>query len=242
LPDLGALAIMRCGLYGKLPMKRDFISVSTPRAFLEQWEPWIQGGIAASRVALGAQWQDIFLRAPIWRFWLGTEICGRPVMGSFMPSVDGVGRFFPLTAFACGEAGGAFPAPQDDPQTEWFAEVEAMLLDTLDEDAVYDRILEILGNLPAPASPPAAVAATVRDFFSATLATADTADSLGAAFASLLAERERRQQAAACFFWTIGGEGFPPAALLSTGLPDPNILTTFLSGQFSRPLPMESLA
>ena len=86
---------MPCGLYGKLPMKRDFISVSTPQAFLERWEPWIQGGIAASRVALGAQWQDIFLRAPIWRFWLGAEICGRPAMGSFMPSVDGVGRFFP---------------------------------------------------------------------------------------------------------------------------------------------------
>ena len=41
---------MRCGLYGKLPMKRDFISVSTPQAFLEQWEPWIQGGVAASRI------------------------------------------------------------------------------------------------------------------------------------------------------------------------------------------------
>ncbi|HTE80934.1 MAG TPA: type VI secretion system-associated protein TagF [Reyranella sp.] len=229
---------MSCGLYGKLPMKRDFISVSTPHAFLERWEPWLQGGIAASRIALGAQWQDIFLRAPIWRFWLGAEICGRPAMGSFMPSVDGVGRFFPLTAFACGEAGSAFPAPQSDPQAAWFAEVEAMLLDALDEDAAYDRILETLSNLPSPASvrTPAAEA-TIRDLFSATLVTADTADSLEAAFASLLAERERRQQAAGCFFWTIGGEDFPPAALFCTGLPDPNVLTTFLSGQFS-PLPL----
>jgi type VI secretion system protein ImpM len=234
---------MSCGLYGKLPMKRDFISVSTPHAFLERWEPWIQGGIAASRIALGAQWQDIFLRAPIWRFWLGAEICGRPAMGSFMPSVDGVGRFFPLTAFACGEAGSIFPAPQSDPQAAWFAEVEAMLLDALDEDAAYDRVLETLNNLPSPASmrPPVAEAA-IRDLFSATLATADTPDSLEAAFASLLAERERRQQAAGCFFWTIGGEDFPPAALFCTGLPDPNVLTTFLSGQFSPPLPMESRA
>jgi type VI secretion system protein ImpM len=234
---------MSCGLYGKLPMKRDFISVSTPHAFLERWEPWIQGGIAASRIALGAQWQDVFLRAPIWRFWLGAEICGRPAMGSFMPSVDGVGRFFPLTAFACGEAGSIFPAPQSDPQAAWFAEVEAMLLDALDEDAAYDRVLETLNNLPSPASmrPPVAEAA-IRDLFSATLVTADTPDSLEAAFASLLAERERRQQAAGCFFWTIGGEDFPPAALFCTGLPDPNVLTTFLSGQFSPPLPMESRA
>jgi type VI secretion system protein ImpM len=234
---------MPCGLYGKLPMKRDFISVATPQAFLERWEPWIQGGIAASRVALGAQWQDIFLRAPIWRFWLGEEICGRPAMGSFMPSVDGVGRFFPLTAFACGEAGSAFPTPHSDPQAVWFAEVETMLLDALDEDAAYDRVLETLNNLPSPAStrPPAAEA-PIRELCSATWVTADTADSLDAAFASLLAERERRQQAAGCFFWTIGGEDFPPAALFCTGLPDPNVLTTFLSGQFSHPPLMESHA
>jgi type VI secretion system protein ImpM len=234
---------MPCGLYGKLPMKRDFISVSTPQAFLERWEPWIQGGIAASRVALGAQWQDIFLRAPIWRFWLGAEICGRPAMGSFMPSVDGVGRFFPLTAFACGDAGAAFPAPQIDPQPAWFAAVEAMLLDTLDEDAAYDRVLETLNNLSSPASTRTAAAeAAIRDLYSATWVTADTADSLDAAFAGLIAERERRQQAAGCFFWTIGGEDFPPAALFCTGLPDPNVLTTFLSGQFSHPSLMESRA
>jgi type VI secretion system protein ImpM len=233
---------MPCGLYGKLPMKRDFISVSTPQAFLEHWEPWLQGGIAASRITLGAQWQDIFLRAPIWRFWLGAEICGRPAMGSFMPSVDGVGRFFPLTAFACGEAGSAFPAPQTDPQAAWFAEVEAMLLDALDEDAAYDRVLETLNNLPSPASARTPAAAAIRDFYSATWVTADTADSLDAAFASLLAESERRRQAAGCFFWTIGGEDFRPAALFCTGLPDPNVLTTFLSGQSSYPPLMESRA
>jgi type VI secretion system protein ImpM len=234
---------MSCGLYGKLPMKRDFISVSTPHAFLERWEPWLQGGISASRVALGQQWQDIFLRAPIWRFWLGPEICGRPAMGSFMPSVDGVGRFFPLTAFSCGEPGSAFPAPQNDPQAEWFSQVEAMLLDALDEDAAYDRVLETLGTLPSPASidVPAAEA-TIRTLFSSTLATADSPETLDGAFASLRAERERLQHAAGCFFWTIGGEDFPPAALFSTGLPDPNILTTFLSGQFSPSLPSESRA
>jgi type VI secretion system protein ImpM len=234
---------MSCGLYGKLPMKRDFISVSTPHAFLERWEPWLQGGISASRVALGSQWQDIFLRAPIWRFWLGTEICGVPAMGSFMPSVDGVGRFFPLTAFACGEVGSAFPAPQRDPQTGWFTEVEAMLLDALDEDAAYDRVLETLKGLPVPATASAAAGdAPVRDLLSASVVTANAPEDLGGAFASLLAERERRLQASGCYFWTIGGEDFPPAAVFCAGLPDPNVLTTFLSGQFSPAPQMESRA
>ncbi len=234
---------MSCGLYGKLPMKRDYVRVATPDAFLERWEPWIHGGIAASRSALGAQWQDIFLRAPIWRFWLGASICGRPAMGSFMPSVDGVGRFFPLTAFACGEPGSAFPVPQQDPQTAWFADVEAMLLGALEEDAAYDRVLGTLKSLPLPPSAPSpAPEATIRDLFSAILVTAGAADPLEAAFTSLLAERERREQAAGCFFWTMGGEDFPPAALFCAGLPDPHVLTTFLSGQFTPLPPMESRA
>jgi type VI secretion system protein ImpM len=82
----------------------------------------------------------------------------------------------------------------------------------------------------------------IRDLYAASLVTAETPDSLGAAFDSLLAEKERRQQAAGCFLWTIGGEDFPPAALFCTGLPDPNVLTTLLSGAFPQPAPMESRA
>ena len=35
----------------------------------------------------------------------------RRVAGAFMPSVDGVGRYFPLTVFACAEPGSAIPPP-----------------------------------------------------------------------------------------------------------------------------------
>ncbi len=72
------------------------------------------------------------------------------------------------------------------------------------------------------------------------MATAEAPEALGDAFASLLAERARRLQAAGSFFWTIGGEDFPPAAVFCTGLPDPNVLTTFLSGQFPPAPQMES--
>ena len=33
---------MRCGLFGKLGSKRDFIALATPRKFLEVWEAWMQ--------------------------------------------------------------------------------------------------------------------------------------------------------------------------------------------------------
>ena len=75
---------MQCGLYGKLPTKRDFIAIKAPREFLDVWEPWMQGGLSASRHALGDNWQQTFLTAPIWRFWLGSELCGRTMLGAFM--------------------------------------------------------------------------------------------------------------------------------------------------------------
>ena len=233
---------MPCGLYGKLPMKRDFISVATPPAFLDLWEPWLQGGITASRLALGAQWQDVYLRAPIWRFWLGSRLCGLPAMGSFMPSVDAIGRFFPLTAFACGEAESGFASPRHDRQEEWFQAIEAMLLGALDEDSVYQELLDALDKLPAPRAAVAAEGRPAWDLLDARLVTAETPEELGGAFSDLLADSAQRTEAAGSFFWTIGGAGFPAAVLFSRGLPDRNILTTFLSGEFSPSPALESNA
>lgn len=223
-------------------MKRDFISVAVPPAFLDLWEPWLQGGITASRLSLGSQWQDVFLRAPIWRFWLGTRLCGRPAIGSFMPSVDAVGRFFPLTAFACGEPGSAFASPRQDRQEEWFDGVEALLLSALDEDSVYAGLLEALESHPMPQAAANVTGLPVRGLLSARVVTTDTSKTLGDAFASLVADSEQCAESTGSFFWTIGGEGFPPAALFSKGLPDRNILTTFLSGEFSPSPALESHA
>jgi type VI secretion system protein ImpM len=224
---------MPCGLYGKLPMKRDFISVDVPRDFLTVWEPWLQGGIAGSRIRLGTGWRDVFLRAPIWRFWLGPDICGFPVIGSFMSSVDGVGRFFPLTAIACAEKGDAFLRPTEDPQTEWFTELEALLLSTLEDGAAYDAVLETLAALPLPPRSPAPdVNESVRYLYKASAAPAPSVEAIQDALAALLSERERRMYSAASFWWTIGGEEFAPMVISSDGLPDPNIVTSMLNGRF----------
>ncbi len=96
---------MPCGLFGKLPAKRDFIALNAPSDFLAVYEKWLQGGLTASRLELGNRWQEAYLNAPIWRFWLGGAHGGQTVAGAFMPSVDGVGRYFPLTVFAAASPG-----------------------------------------------------------------------------------------------------------------------------------------
>ncbi len=222
---------MLSGLYGKLPMKRDFITVSVPDAFLDLWEPWLQGGLTASREELGTRWEEVFLKAPIWRFWLGADLCGLATIGSFMPSVDEVGRFFPLTAFACAGQGASFSPPQRNPQSDWFGAAEAMLLEALDDGVEYDAVLAQLQALPEPATAgPSQIERVVHDLGAAKVARAAEPGQLDGAFAVLAADRERRMDAASCFFWTIGGEDFPAVAVQSAGLPDPSVLTTLLSG------------
>jgi len=86
------------GFYGKVPGLGDFVSRRLPQAFIDPWDVWLQAAIASSRQQLGEQWLDIYLTSPLWRYALSPGSCGaRGWAGVLMPSVDRVGRYFPLT-------------------------------------------------------------------------------------------------------------------------------------------------
>jgi type VI secretion system protein ImpM len=224
---------MRCGLYGKLPAKRDFIAVATPRGFLEAWEPWMQGGISASRQDLGDAWQAAFLRAPIWRFWLGAEVCGTTVLGAFMSSLDGIGRYYPLTLLAWAEAGEAIAPPEIGPQEAWFARAEDFLLATLDHDVPYEATTAALDRFDPPASPPPAIADDMIPLARGGIARPAGERPFGDVFASLRQADHPRIYAAASFWWTIGGEDYAPVALSGSRMPDPFLFADMLTGRFA---------
>ena len=86
------------GFYGKLPIVGDFISRRLPNDFIRPWDKWLQSAMAASREELGNEWLNHYLTSPIWRFLLSAGVCGnKAVAGIMMPSVDRVGRYYPLT-------------------------------------------------------------------------------------------------------------------------------------------------
>ena len=86
------------GFFGKIPARGDFVGVGLPRSFSEPWHGWMQRMLAASRRLLGEAWLAAWLEGPIWRFALTTGTCGTAaVVGLWLPSVDRIGRYFPLT-------------------------------------------------------------------------------------------------------------------------------------------------
>ena len=140
---------MALALFGKLPAKRDFVARRTPAAFLSAIEPWLQQSMAQSRQMLGPIWAETYLAAPIWRFWLAPSICGHGAMGALMPSVDAVGRYFPLALAAVAEEGLAYEAPvaADEP---YFESLEAALLSALVENGTLEALLSAIASIEEP--------------------------------------------------------------------------------------------
>ena len=93
--DPGSFSV---GWYGKIPGTGDFIARRLPAAFSEPWDRWLQQAMDGSRERLGAHWRDAFLSMPVWRFVLSPGMLSANAWaGLMLPSVDAVGRYFPLT-------------------------------------------------------------------------------------------------------------------------------------------------
>ncbi|MET3442218.1 type VI secretion system protein ImpM [Variovorax paradoxus] len=85
------------GWFGKLPGMGDFAHRRLPESFRSVWDQWLQRGLARLRDR-HADWTEHYLEAPIWCFALGPKVAGEGAwIGVLMPSVDGVGRYFPFT-------------------------------------------------------------------------------------------------------------------------------------------------
>jgi type VI secretion system protein ImpM len=122
------------GCFGKLRGNGDFVTRRLPMDFVEPWDAMLQSGLIAVRATLGPAWLHAYLTAPLWRFALGGGVLGESGWaGVLMPSVDSVGRYFPLTIAAPVEAG-AWPISLLCAQG-WFGRAESLALATLADDA-----------------------------------------------------------------------------------------------------------
>jgi type VI secretion system protein ImpM len=132
------------GWYGKLPSLGDFASRRLPDEFIRPWDEWLQVVLQASRASLGEAWLDCYLTMPIWRFVLLPGLLGPSGWaGVLMPSVDRVGRHFPLT-LAVEPSSGVGVAEAVFDRADWFARLEGIALTVLDPTCdveSFDRAL-----------------------------------------------------------------------------------------------------
>ena len=231
------------GFYGKLPSHGDFLRRRVSDGFVSGWDLWLQEGMAATRAALGEGWLEVYLTSPVWRFACAAGACGpRPVVGVMAPSVDRVGRYFPMTIVAerpqgtsVFEAFGAGP---------FFEGAERLIIRTLEADAVdfagFDERVQALADsleaagarvrLELAPSAAAVLADAAPDVFRVPL---ESPDHLGRALEQLAALRLESLYAPLFVFWTDGSSLIDASCLVSKGLPDPDRFVAMLDGRWS---------
>ena len=136
------------GAYGKMPALGDFFRLGAEREFVTPWDIWLQATLLTAQRDLGSGFEPAYMSAPIWRFSLPPSVAGsQGVVGVLMPSVDRVGRRFPLTLLA--QTGYEEQAPLRNLiwQGPVLDKVEALALDALDDAMTREILYERLAPL-----------------------------------------------------------------------------------------------
>jgi len=147
------------GFFGKAPAHGDFIARRVPDAVVGKVDTWLQQCLAASRATLVERWVEVFRISPLWRFAVSANIWSDEgaVCGVMMPSVDRVGRYFPMVAIYEFQSEISLTSLPFSAK-EWFSDLESVLLgcleDAFDIDAFDDELLA-LGPPPSLPKPSA---------------------------------------------------------------------------------------
>ena len=220
---------MHCSMFGKLPSKRDFVAYNMPRPFLDPWESWLQTSLAASKLTLGNTWQDIFLTMPIWRFWFGPEVFGQAVTGALMPSVDGVGRYFPLCLCACAPQDTLLVPPPSNELDMWHETCEQFLLQML-EDRLEQEPLVLLEKF---AFAPTETAGQPPLQSGQSLRWTSLSGEFDGVFQSFKTFNNQITHNSKSYWWTHGGPNHQAQLLVIQGRAEDTFLTSLMTGNFS---------
>ncbi len=221
------------GFFGKLPGRGDFIGRHLPKVFLEPWDRWLQAAIADSRECLGASWQDSYCTSPIWRFALSAGLCGTQAhTGVLMPSMDRVGRYYPLAIVA--------PLSPDWPllmlpvdADDWFEQAEQLALDglssnKLDLDTFDGQVISL--GVPQKMY---VIDNNDRDDNAWYCPLPDSSQALSHSpmLAAYLLQRSFSRHS---LWWTEGSEQITRCLLVCEGLPSPSRFAALLVGDWQQ--------
>jgi type VI secretion system protein ImpM len=142
------------GWHGKLPTVGDFATRRLDPGFVTVWDDWISRGLDLLRSRNPNHWQDAYLSSPTWRFvltagFLPPPLHAEPWTGVLMPSVDRVGRYYPLTLAAPLRGLPVDPAGQA-ALWIWLQQLQDAAIDALEEDWSIETLDAELVRLGMP--------------------------------------------------------------------------------------------
>src|SRR5688500_307461 len=237
-------APVEVGFFGKLPSHGDFLRRRVSDPFVRAWDEWLQACVSASRAALGDRWLEIYLTSPAWRFGCSAGAAGpAPVVGVMAPSVDRVGRYFPLTVAAELPSSSSVLVAATDAET-FFDRAERLVIDTLAAEVIdFDEFDAGVGRLGADLAEGVLRGRVVLDASATDILQDGVGGSwnvpigspprLAPAFMQLLSHRLTALYGPLVLWWTEGSASVQPTCLLTKGLPRPEAFASLLDGSFA---------
>lgn len=223
-----------CGLFGKLPQQPDFVSRNLPEALTAYWHQWLQSALRVSREQMGEEWLDAYLTSPVWHFAVNAGVCcENAVVGTMIPSVDEVGRYFPLIVAHTGDHR-PWCAYLD---SEWFIDAERVALSALNESIAYGQLIDAIETLPAPEFgrlPEYRGALPSDSDARACMITMAAATPKKEVALGLAEKAYTRLLGAHSLWWTQGSQQVEPCLLISAALPEAGQYAAMLGGAWDR--------
>jgi len=207
------------GYYGKLPTRGDFVSKGLPRSFIDPWDTWSRASILASQQQLGETWLDSYLTSPPYWYALSAHNCGKQLwIGVVIPSVDSVGRYFPLTLCRTVSAS-ANPLLLFKQHSQWFTDAERLLMSCLYDDFQLDKFEHSLQHLSLDESGTVMQPSLQHHNHSAWRLAGNRLENECHASVVLLADVLKNFCVAYSIWKTEGSQHIPASTLVSQGLP-----------------------
>ena len=223
------------GFYGKIPSHGDFLSRHLPKSFIESLDAWIQSGLAHCKETLGESWLDKYLTSPVWHFALSAGICDQQAwVGVLMPSVDRVGRYFPLI-IAAPHDGNVVPIESLHAYRAWFEQANGLALSTLDDGFAFEQFEAAVPSLaltPVERPPRSDVQHSVTAVNGLRYGLSEP-DLLPDFYPRLVTDLLGELYAAHSVWWAAGSADIEGSLLVSQGLPGQRGYSAMLDGSWA---------
>ena len=224
-PDFRAFPIYM-GWFGKLPSVGDFVGRGLPSSLREIIYGWISSGMMALAQSQPENWRDAYLVSFVWHFVIHPNIWDKPALsGCLAPSVDKVGRCFPLLvlrSFNKCDVGRTLP-----PASRWLHQINAALRDIIGEHTAVDQVLDVLKR-QAP------VDAKEKDSMTNILDELGIVDDASTPLEEWFSWPDLAElftkRADCSFWWAEPAPNLPPRQIIHHGLPDDELFCLLMGG------------